>query len=221
MPDLVLNDTKQQAMRHLLGAAPCPGTPLPSQHVLQWLAALIPCDGVVVAFHDSTCGTTSTVELGCPPPEDPALELSGQPAGITIRHRRPGHAGTLAIHCRNGPDGFVRVVLGRRLTSFTEDDVALARMITPLLVRLVHERPTPSVPPNLTTQERTVLGHVTTGASNAQIARDLGIAESTVRKHLEHAYRKLGVSGRTAAVARMQERDLPGLDLKERISRVV
>ncbi len=115
----------------------------------------------------------------------------------------------------------MRVVLGRRLTSFTEDDVALARMITPLLVRLVHERPTPSVPPNLTTQERTVLGHVTTGASNAQIARDLGIAESTVRKHLEHAYRKLGVSGRTAAVARMQERDLPGLDLKERISRVV
>ena len=221
MPDLVLNDTKQQAMRHLLGAAPCPGTPLPSQHVLQWLAALIPCDGVVVAFHDSARGTTSTVELGCPPPEDPALELSGRPPGISIRHRGPGHAGTLAIHCPNGPDGFVRVVLGRRLTSFTEDDVALARMITPLLVRLVHERPTPSVPPNLTTQERTVLGHVTTGASNAQIARDLGIAESTVRKHLEHAYRKLGVSGRTAAVARMQERDLPGLDLKERISRVV
>ncbi|MFC7725809.1 response regulator transcription factor [Nocardioides sp. GCM10028917] len=221
MPDLVLNETKQQAMRHLLGAAPCPGMPLPSQHVLQWLAALIPCDGVVVVFHDSARGVTSTVELGYPPPDDPAPELQGRSPGISVRQRRPGRAGTLAISCPNGPDGFVRVLLGRRLSSFTEDDVALARMITPVLVRLVHERPTPSVPPTMTTQERAVLAHLTSGASNAQIARDLGIAESTVRKHLEHAYRKLGVSGRTAAVARLQERDLPGLDLKERIARVV
>ena len=221
MPDLVLNETKQQAMRHLLGAAPCPGTPLPSPHVLQWLSVLISCDGVLVVFHDSGRGTTATVRLGCPPPDDPALELSGRLPGISVRHRCPGRAGTLAISCPNGPDGFVRVVLGRRLSSFTEDDVALARMITPVLVRLVHERPTPSVPPTMTTQERAVLAHLTCGASNAQIARDLGIAESTVRKHLEHASRKLGVSGRTAAVARLQERDLPGLDLKERIARVV
>ena len=220
MPDLVLSEAKQQALRRLLGAAPCPGTPLPSPQVLAWLSALIASDGVRVVFHDRARATTSTVELGFPPPDD-ASEAVRTSTGISIRHRRPGHAGTLTIHCADGPDGFVRVVLGRRLSSFTEEDMALARMITPVLVRLVHERPTPSLPPNLTAQERAVLGHVTSGASNAQIARDLGIAESTVRKHLEHAYRKLGVSGRTAAVARMQERDLPGLDLKERITRVV
>jgi DNA-binding CsgD family transcriptional regulator len=220
MPDLVLSEAKQQALRHLLGAAPCPGTPLPSQQVLAWLSTLIASDGIRVSFHDRARGTTSTVERGFPPPDD-AHEPVGRPPGISLRHRRPGHAGTLAISCPNGPDGCVRLVLGRRLSSFTEDDVALARMIMPVLVRLVHERPTPDVPPNLTTQERTVLAHLTSGASNAQIARDLGIAESTVRKHLEHAYRKLGVSGRTAAVARLQERDLPGLDLKERIARVV
>ena len=33
-------------------------------------------------------------------------------------------------------------------------------------------------------------------------------------------YRKLGVSGRVAAVARLQGRDLPDLDLRERIARL-
>ena len=66
-----------------------------------------------------------------------------------------------------------------------------------------------------------MLSHIAAGSSNAVIARDLGIAESTVRKHLEHAYRKLGVTGRMAAMARLQERDLPELDLKERLARMV
>lgn len=52
----------------------------------------------------------------------------------------------------------------------------------------------------LTPRERRVLSALATGASNRQIGRDLGIAEGTVRKHLEHAYSKLGVSTRTAAL---------------------
>jgi DNA-binding CsgD family transcriptional regulator len=35
---------------------------------------------------------------------------------------------------------------------------------------------------------------------NAQIARRLGIAEGTARKHLENIYRRLHVPSRTAAV---------------------
>jgi DNA-binding NarL/FixJ family response regulator len=50
--------------------------------------------------------------------------------------------------------------------------------------------------------------HVAAGRSNADIARDLFVAEGTVRKHLEHSYRKLGVTNRMSAVARMQGRDL-------------
>jgi DNA-binding CsgD family transcriptional regulator len=34
---------------------------------------------------------------------------------------------------------------------------------------------------------------------NEAIALELGIAPGTVAKHLEHAYRKLGVPNRTAA----------------------
>ena len=41
------------------------------------------------------------------------------------------------------------------------------------------------------------------GPHNAEIARTLWVAQSTVAKHLEHAYSKLGVHSRTAAVAQL------------------
>lgn len=53
----------------------------------------------------------------------------------------------------------------------------------------------------LSTREREVLDHVLLGNANEAIAFHLGIARATVAKHLEHAYRKLGVSNRTAAAA--------------------
>ena len=45
-----------------------------------------------------------------------------------------------------------------------------------------------------------MLDLVAAGLSNAAIAERLYVAPCTVRKHLEHAYRKLGVSNRYAAV---------------------
>ena len=53
----------------------------------------------------------------------------------------------------------------------------------------------------LTTREREVLAWVARGKTNAEIARLLWLAPSTVGKHLENVYTKLGVSTRTAAVA--------------------
>jgi DNA-binding NarL/FixJ family response regulator len=60
---------------------------------------------------------------------------------------------------------------------------------------------------------------VAAGRSNAEIAAHLGVCASTVRKHLENAYRKLGVTNRTAAVARLQGRDRGCEDLRERLER--
>lgn len=54
----------------------------------------------------------------------------------------------------------------------------------------------------LTAREREVLTWVARGKTNAQVAALLWLAPSTVRKHLENIYAKLGVSTRTAAVAR-------------------
>jgi DNA-binding CsgD family transcriptional regulator len=54
----------------------------------------------------------------------------------------------------------------------------------------------------LTARERDVLSWVARGKTNAEIAQLLWLAPSTVRKHLENVYAKLGVNTRTAAVAR-------------------
>lgn len=53
----------------------------------------------------------------------------------------------------------------------------------------------------LTAREREVLELVADGRANVEISRLLWISPGTVRKHLEHAYEKLGVHTRTAAVA--------------------
>ncbi|MDZ5661050.1 hypothetical protein HN031_05655 [Nocardioides sp. zg-1308] len=194
MPDLVLNDVQQQALRDLLGSDPCPGSPLPPRKVLESIAVLLPADEIGVAYQDRP---------------HRAIE------GIL----RPGDG--LVVSFRNGVDGMVQFTLRRRDRSpFAERDVAVLRMITPVLARLVRERPTPTLPSALTTQERRVLSRVAAGQSNAQIAAGLFIAPSTVRKHLEHVYRKLGVTSRVAAVARLQGRDAPGIDLRERLARL-
>lgn len=52
----------------------------------------------------------------------------------------------------------------------------------------------------LTKRESEVLFWIANDRSNAGIARILGCSEGTVRKHLEHLYKKLGVQSRTAAV---------------------
>lgn len=56
--------------------------------------------------------------------------------------------------------------------------------------------------PGLSPREQEVLRQVARGASNKEIARALDIAETTVKIHVQHILRKLGVSSRVqAAVA--------------------
>lgn len=55
----------------------------------------------------------------------------------------------------------------------------------------------------LTEREIDVVGHLARGLTDRSIARQLSISVRTVEKHLEHAYRKLGVTGRREAVARV------------------
>src|SRR3989449_8836166 len=63
---------------------------------------------------------------------------------------------------------------------------------------LLSERP-PGVA-KLTARERDVMRCVEDGLSNTEIARRLWIEPTTVRKHLEHVFDKLGVRRRTAAL---------------------
>ena len=57
----------------------------------------------------------------------------------------------------------------------------------------------------LTPREREVLGLLTKGYPNKEIARKLELREITIKVHLKNVYRKLGVSNRTQAVRKLME----------------
>lgn len=56
----------------------------------------------------------------------------------------------------------------------------------------------------LTAREQEIITLVAEGSTNAEIARLLWVAPSTVKKHLENVYAKLEVPSRAAAVARVR-----------------
>lgn len=60
----------------------------------------------------------------------------------------------------------------------------------------------------LSAREVEVLSAVADGQGNREIARSLFISEATVKTHLVHAFTKLDVDSRTAAVARAREEGL-------------
>ena len=59
--------------------------------------------------------------------------------------------------------------------------------------------PAPDALDSLSPREREILRHIARGASNKEIARALGIAETTVKIHVQHILRKLGLTSRVQA----------------------
>ena len=62
--------------------------------------------------------------------------------------------------------------------------------------------------PTLSEREREILGQLSRGLGNREIARALFISEATVKTHLGRIYGKLGVETRSGAVAVAKERRL-------------
>lgn len=60
----------------------------------------------------------------------------------------------------------------------------------------------------LSPRERDILRCIARGASNKEIARELGIAETTVKIHVQHVLRKLDVSSRVQAAVLATTHDL-------------
>jgi two-component system nitrate/nitrite response regulator NarL len=59
---------------------------------------------------------------------------------------------------------------------------------------------------SLSPREREIVGAIAEGHSNKVIARDLGIAETTVKIHVQHILRKLGLSSRVQAAVLVSAR---------------
>ena len=215
MADVLLSHAKQVALRRLLAAEPVPGRALPGEDVLEQLVPLIPCDALGIALVDPQGWVLDRVHLPrgigsafdpCTGPEP--LELGivhrGQLARLGAPRRAASLTDRLSLGFRNGRRDAVQVWFGRTERPFGERDVALLWMLAPTLQRLVRDPASPPLAVDLTLSERRTLSLVAAGFSNPEIAERMNVATCTVRKHLEHAYRKLGVKNRLAATTALQ-----------------
>ncbi len=190
MVDLLLDEADQRALRSLLQVEPAPGVPVPTSTVLRTVLALVGGDVIDVTVVDRSGLVVGQVGV---PPVDPA---------------GPDHRAVLdelALTWSVGRGYAARLRVARHRRPFDERDAALLDLVGPALERLVRSAAVSDLPDSLTLQERRVLGLVAEGRSNNEIAAVLHVSCSTVRKHLEHAYRKLGVHSRLAAVMVLEE----------------
>ena len=70
--------------------------------------------------------------------------------------------------------------------------------------QVLQARGQPAAPPAdpvdaLSAREREILAEIARGSSNKEIARTLGIAEATVKIHVQHILRKLNLASRVQA----------------------
>jgi len=85
-------------------------------------------------------------------------------------------------------------------------DVVSAQLASGLAVE-IRRRAEPSGP-TLSAREREVLNLISEGSSIPMIAKELFLAPSTVKTHVQRLYEKLGVGDRAAAVAEAMRRGL-------------
>lgn len=100
-------------------------------------------------------------------------------------------------------------LLGKLVTAFQSQGapepaaVAEGAQGTPAAAASVSPSPSPSP---LSPREEEVLREIAQGASNKEIARRLDIAETTVKIHVQHILRKLGLSSRVQAAVYASDR---------------
>jgi DNA-binding CsgD family transcriptional regulator len=121
-----------------------------------------------------------------------------RPAGIQDR---------LRVWLWRSPESAACVTFVRSDARFSTRDAAVLSVLQPHLealrerARVAHDFPDEA---DLTIRESQVITMAATGRTNAEIGRLLFMSIATVAKHLEHAYRKLHVVGRSEVAASLR-----------------
>lgn len=121
-------------------------------------------------------------------------------------YRRQGsyHRMMVRLSPRRGLERRLQITRERGDLGFTERDMMLMRLLRPHLTgirdRIEADRDGAAL---LTARQRELMPLVAGGLTNRQIGRELGVAEGTVRKHLQNVYARLGVQNRTQAIAQV------------------
>jgi DNA-binding NarL/FixJ family response regulator len=167
------------------------------------------------------------VGLACDGEEAIALSAECDPDVVLMDLQMPRLDGIAATHAISGAEDAPRVVVlssfsdQRRITDAldsgavgyllkdSEPDELLAGIraaaegASPLAprvaMRLVEERRTGGATETMSDREREVLALVGAGVANKQIAFRLGISTKTVKSHLSHIFRQIGVNDRLQA----------------------
>jgi DNA-binding CsgD family transcriptional regulator len=142
------------------------------------------------------------------------------------RHRGVEHQ--IAFQLPAPPRKIIGIAISRTRRDFSERERSLLVLIRPLVTQIYERlamldrlgarlaaleqaadsgRGFAPAELGLTRRESEIMELVADGSSNAQIGYQLGVSQRTVAKHLEHAFQKLGVGSRTAAVARLRATD--------------
>lgn len=134
-------------------------------------------------------------------------------------------ADTLALALQRGAHGYLLktadsdvlvVAIERALRGQSTVSMEMTDKLVSALQARPPQTPQPEQPPNPTTvledpleqlspREHEILREIAAGASNKEIARSLSIAETTVKIHVQHILRKLGLSSRVQAAVLLTE----------------
>jgi two-component system nitrate/nitrite response regulator NarL len=116
------------------------------------------------------------------------------------------HADDLMAALQAGADGYLLKDmepedLMQQLVEAAHGKITISERLTQLLVTSLREknRPPSPVEAGLTEQENRILEHLIDGKSNKLIARDMDIAEGTVKVHVKHLLKKLNLRSRVEA----------------------
>ena len=116
------------------------------------------------------------------------------------------HAEDLMAALQAGADGYLLKDmepedLMQQLGEAARGKITISERLTQLLVASLREkdRPTSLAEAGLTEQESRILDHLIDGKSNKLIAREMGIAEGTVKVHVKHLLKKLNLRSRVEA----------------------
>lgn len=140
---------------------------------------------------DATAGVRATAKLRVLPDPPQVLVLTSHDTDADIIGAiEAGACGYLLKDA--GPDE----LLGAVRAAAAGESALSPTVAATLMGRLRDPRPV------LTDREADVLRAVAEGATNRQAAASLHVSEATVKTHLVHVFDKLGVTSRTAAVAR-------------------
>jgi DNA-binding NarL/FixJ family response regulator len=103
------------------------------------------------------------------------------------------------------PDDIVRAVHAVAESEAVFGPAIASRLLTFVATAIP---PRPEAFPELSDREREILWLIARGENNASIARRLVLSPKTVRNHVSNIYRKLNVSNRAQAAARVREAGL-------------